>query len=143
MFLYKLILIILLNKTYAYITQEIETILLPTSNLTSAKEVREFYCIVFIAQCFKCYSRVIKSFFKLSSNLQISLTLKAFGKQIQLKLRKSDPIVSSTFKAWKRDATGELSQLNALTLCYYLHKDHISTAIINFCQEHEWVCETI
>ncbi|XP_067214568.1 A disintegrin and metalloproteinase with thrombospondin motifs 7-like isoform X2 [Linepithema humile] len=108
-FILKLVLIFLLNKTYAYITQDIERILLPTWNSTSAKE--------------------------------IPLTLKILGKQIQLNLRRNDQIVSSKFKLWKYDArsiTEKLSQLNASDPCYYLHKDHISTAAINFCQEHGW-----
>lgn len=46
-FIFKLMLIILLNETYAYkITQEVEIILLPALNLTT-KEVREFYCTAF------------------------------------------------------------------------------------------------
>ncbi|XP_067213566.1 A disintegrin and metalloproteinase with thrombospondin motifs adt-1-like isoform X2 [Linepithema humile] len=107
-FIYKLVLIILLNGTYAYITQEIETILLPALNLRSTEK--------------------------------ISLTLKVFGKQIQLNLRKNDQIVSK-FKVWKYDATDitkELSELNASDSCYFIHKDQISTAAINFCQEHGW-----
>ncbi|XP_012220601.2 A disintegrin and metalloproteinase with thrombospondin motifs adt-2-like [Linepithema humile] len=105
----KLLLIILLNETYAYITQDIETILLPALNPTSANE--------------------------------ISLTLKVFGIQIQLNLHKSDETVSSTFEVWKYEAksiTEELSQLNASNPCYYLHKDRISTAVMNFRQELEW-----
>ncbi|XP_012221050.2 A disintegrin and metalloproteinase with thrombospondin motifs adt-2-like isoform X1 [Linepithema humile] len=107
-FILQLVLIFLLNKTYAYSTQKIERILLPAWNPTSAEE--------------------------------ISLTLKVFGTQIQLNMHRNDQIVSSLFKEWKYDAkkiTG-LSQLNAPDLCYYFHKDHISTAVINFCQEHGW-----
>ncbi|XP_067213562.1 A disintegrin and metalloproteinase with thrombospondin motifs adt-2-like [Linepithema humile] len=108
-FILKLMLVILLNETYAYITQDVETILLPTLNSTSAEE--------------------------------ISLTLKVFGTQIQLNLHRSDQNVSSMFKKWKYDAkriTEELSLLDASDPCYYFHKDHISTAAINFCQEHGW-----
>ncbi|XP_067214569.1 A disintegrin and metalloproteinase with thrombospondin motifs adt-2-like isoform X2 [Linepithema humile] len=108
-FISKLMLIFLLNKTYAYITQDIERILLPAWNPTSAEK--------------------------------IPLTLKVFGTQIQLNLHSSDQIVSSTFKEWKYDAkriTEELFQSNASNPCYYFHKDHISTAAINFCQEHGW-----
>nr|XP_012234458.1 PREDICTED: uncharacterized protein LOC105679162 [Linepithema humile] len=70
---------------------------------------------------------------------KISLTLKAFGKQIQLNLRRNDKIVSSAFKAWKQNAKGiteELSQLNTSDFCYYFHDDHVNTAAINFCQGH-------
>ncbi|XP_067213551.1 A disintegrin and metalloproteinase with thrombospondin motifs adt-2-like isoform X2 [Linepithema humile] len=107
-FMFKLVLIFLLKETYAYITQDIERILLPAWNPTSEQE--------------------------------IPLILKIFGKQIQLNLQSNDQIVSSLFKTWKYDAkeiTG-LSQLNASDSCYYFHKDHISTATINFCQKHGW-----
>jgi len=50
-FILKLMLVILLNETYAYITQDIETILLPTLNSTSAEEVREFYCVALYTHC--------------------------------------------------------------------------------------------
>ncbi|XP_012221049.1 A disintegrin and metalloproteinase with thrombospondin motifs adt-2-like [Linepithema humile] len=107
-FTFKLMLIILLNKSYAYIIQDIQIILLPALNLKSTEKV--------------------------------PLTLKVFGKQIQLNLRKNDQIVS-TFEIWKHDVTGitkELSELNASDTCYYFHRDHISTAAINFCQKHGW-----
>ncbi|XP_012221169.1 A disintegrin and metalloproteinase with thrombospondin motifs adt-2-like isoform X2 [Linepithema humile] len=71
----------------------------------------------------------------------IQLTLKVFGTQIQLNLHRSNQTVSSTFEVWKYGAksiTEGLSQLNASNACYYLHKDHISTAIMNFCQEFGW-----
>ncbi|XP_067214567.1 A disintegrin and metalloproteinase with thrombospondin motifs adt-2-like isoform X2 [Linepithema humile] len=45
------------------------------------------------------------------------------------------------FKVWKHDAkniTEDLSQLYTSNPCYYVHKDQISTAAINFCQEHGW-----
>ncbi|XP_067213579.1 A disintegrin and metalloproteinase with thrombospondin motifs adt-2-like isoform X2 [Linepithema humile] len=105
----KFVLIILLNKAYATITQDIEKIYLPAWNPTSEQE--------------------------------IPLTLKVFGKHIQLNLRRNDQIVSSTFKVWKHDAKGiveDALQLNASDSCYYLHKDHISIAAINFCQKHGW-----
>nr|XP_012220600.1 PREDICTED: A disintegrin and metalloproteinase with thrombospondin motifs 18-like [Linepithema humile] len=107
-FILQLVLMFLLNKTYAYSTQKIEKILLPAWNPTSAEK--------------------------------ISLTLKVFGTQIQLNMHRNDQIVSSLFKEWKYDAKKitKLSQLNAPDLCYYFHKDHISTAVINFCQEHGW-----
>ncbi|XP_067204169.1 A disintegrin and metalloproteinase with thrombospondin motifs adt-2-like [Linepithema humile] len=105
----KLLIIFLLNKTFAYIEQDIEKILLPAWN-SSAKE--------------------------------IPLTLKIFGKVIQLNLRRNERIVSSKFEAWKRDAkniTEELiPQLYTSDSCYYFHKNHISTAAINFCQQHGW-----
>ncbi|XP_012220682.1 A disintegrin and metalloproteinase with thrombospondin motifs adt-2-like isoform X1 [Linepithema humile] len=102
----KLVLIFLLNETFAYIMQDIERILLPAWNPTSAEE--------------------------------IPLTLKIFGKQIQLNLRRN---VSCTCEVWKHDAkdiTEELPRLNASDPCYYLHKDRISTAAINFCQGRGW-----
>ncbi|XP_067204166.1 A disintegrin and metalloproteinase with thrombospondin motifs adt-2-like isoform X2 [Linepithema humile] len=106
----KLVLIFLLNKTYAYIEQNIERILLPSWNSTIAKE--------------------------------IPLTLKIFGKQIQLNLHRDDQIISSKSKVWKHDAksiTKELiPQLYASDPCYYFHEDHISTAAINFCQQYGW-----
>lgn len=58
---------------------------------------------------------------------------------IQLSLRRNDKIVSSDFQVWKHNARGvteELSQLNALDPCYYLHEDHIGSAAISFCQGH-------
>jgi len=64
--------------------------------------------------------------------------LKVFGKLIQLNLRKNDQIVSSTFKIWKYNAKGiteKLSQLKASDSCFYQHEDHVSSAVINFCQE--------
>nr|XP_012229981.1 PREDICTED: A disintegrin and metalloproteinase with thrombospondin motifs 7-like isoform X1 [Linepithema humile] len=108
-FTFKLVLIILLIETCANITQDVERILLPEWNSTSVEE--------------------------------IPLTLKVFGKEIQLKLRRNEQIVSSMFKVWKHDTIGiteKLSQINASDPCYYLHKNHISTAAINFCQEHGW-----
>ncbi|XP_012215224.2 A disintegrin and metalloproteinase with thrombospondin motifs adt-2-like [Linepithema humile] len=105
----KVILIILLNKTYAYITKDSEIILLPARNLTSAKK--------------------------------IPLTLNVFGKQIQLNLRRNDQIAPAS-KVWKHNVkkygniTEKLSQLNAPGSCYYFHEDHISIAVINFCQKH-------
>ncbi|XP_067213060.1 A disintegrin and metalloproteinase with thrombospondin motifs adt-2-like isoform X2 [Linepithema humile] len=108
-FMLKLVLIFLLNETQAYITQDIERILLPALNTTEIEE--------------------------------IPLTLKIFGKQIKLNLRRNDKNVSSTYKVWKHDAkdiTKELSELHASDPCYYFHKDRISTAAINVCQEYGW-----
>ncbi|XP_067208404.1 A disintegrin and metalloproteinase with thrombospondin motifs 2-like isoform X2 [Linepithema humile] len=104
--LLEFILIIILNKTNAYITQDSEIILLPSWNPTGEEEIQ--------------------------------LTLKAFGKLVQLKLRKNDQIVSPTFEEWKYNANGvtEMSQLKALDFCFYLHKDHIGSAAINFCQDN-------
>nr|XP_012220560.1 PREDICTED: A disintegrin and metalloproteinase with thrombospondin motifs 2-like [Linepithema humile] len=107
-FMLKLVIIILLNKSYAYITQNIETILLPALNLKSTENT--------------------------------PLTLKVFGKQIQLNLCRNVQIVS-TFKTWKHDATDitkELSELNASDPCYYFHEDNISISAINFRQESGW-----
>ncbi|XP_067213380.1 A disintegrin and metalloproteinase with thrombospondin motifs 1-like isoform X2 [Linepithema humile] len=101
------LMLLLLNETHGYITQDIERILLPTLNTIDVKE--------------------------------ISLILKVFRKRIQLNLRRNNQIVSM-FKVWTHDAKGiteDLSQSYASDLCYYLHKDHISTAVINF-HEHGW-----
>lgn len=80
-------------------------------------------------------------FYLLSFNFQIPLTLKVFGKQIQLNLHKNNQIVP-TFKLWEHDATDitkELSELNASDPCYYFHKDNISISALNFRQESGWV----
>nr|XP_012224547.1 PREDICTED: disintegrin and metalloproteinase domain-containing protein 28-like [Linepithema humile] len=100
------ILIIMLNKTNAYITQDSEIILLPVWNPTDAEE--------------------------------IPLTLKVFGKLIQLNLRKNDKIVSPTFEEWKYNTKSikKMSQLKALDSCFYIHEDHVSSAAINFCHEN-------
>ncbi|XP_012224544.2 A disintegrin and metalloproteinase with thrombospondin motifs adt-2-like isoform X1 [Linepithema humile] len=100
------ILIIILNKTNAYITQDSEIILLPAWNPTDAEE--------------------------------IPLTLKVFGKLIQLNLRKNDKFVSSMFEKWKYNAKSitKISQLKALDSCFYIHEDHVSSAAINFCHEN-------
>nr|XP_012218082.1 PREDICTED: uncharacterized protein LOC105669606 isoform X1 [Linepithema humile] len=106
-FLLTLVFIILLNKTNAYIRQDTETVLLPASNPTGAKE--------------------------------IPLTLKVFGQLIQLNLRRNDRIVPPQFKVWKNNGksdTEKLLQLNISDSCYYYHKDHISSAAINFCHEY-------
>ncbi|XP_012230166.2 A disintegrin and metalloproteinase with thrombospondin motifs adt-2-like isoform X1 [Linepithema humile] len=105
--LLKLVLIILTNKTHAYITQDCEIILLPAWNPTGAKE--------------------------------IPLTLKVFGKFMQLNLRRNDQVVSSAFEVWRNNAKGvaeKLSKLKSSNTCFYLHEDHVSSAVINFCQEH-------
>nr|XP_012230667.1 PREDICTED: uncharacterized protein LOC105676986 [Linepithema humile] len=103
-FILKLVLITLLNETYAYITQDTETILLPAWNPTGAKE--------------------------------ISLTLKVFGQLIQLNLHKNDRIVLSEYEVWKYHLKDKLSQLKASDSCLYIHRDHVSSAIINFCDEY-------
>ncbi|XP_067212643.1 A disintegrin and metalloproteinase with thrombospondin motifs 7-like isoform X1 [Linepithema humile] len=103
------VLIILLNEANAYITQDTEIILLPASNPTGAEE--------------------------------IPLTLKVFGELIHLNLRQNDRIVSSEFEVWNNNAksvTAKLLQLNVSDPCYYYHKDHISSAAINFCHEYGW-----
>ncbi|XP_067208708.1 A disintegrin and metalloproteinase with thrombospondin motifs 2-like [Linepithema humile] len=101
----KLVLITLLNVTYAYITQDSEIILLPAWNPTGMKK--------------------------------IPLTLKVFGKLIELNLRRNDRTVLSAFEVWKYNAKGvteNLSQLKASNSCFYLHEDHVSFAAINFCR---------
>ncbi|XP_012227150.1 A disintegrin and metalloproteinase with thrombospondin motifs 7-like [Linepithema humile] len=106
-FILKLVLIILLNKTYTYIIQDTETILLPACYPTTAKK--------------------------------IPLTLKLFGQLIQLNLHRNDRIVSAEYEIWKyhiKGATANLSQLQASDPCLYIHKDNVSSAIINFCDEH-------
>ncbi|XP_067212976.1 A disintegrin and metalloproteinase with thrombospondin motifs adt-2-like [Linepithema humile] len=74
---------------------------------------------------------------------EIPLTLKVFGKQIKLNLRRNDKNVSSNckYKIWKHDAkdiTIGLSELHASDPCYYFHKTRISTAAINVCQKYGW-----
>ncbi|XP_067214583.1 A disintegrin and metalloproteinase with thrombospondin motifs adt-2-like isoform X3 [Linepithema humile] len=72
---------------------------------------------------------------------ELPLTLKVFGKQIKLNLRRNDKNVSSTYKVWKHDAkdiTIGLSELHASDPCYYFHKNRISTAAINVCQKYGW-----
>nr|XP_012214602.1 PREDICTED: A disintegrin and metalloproteinase with thrombospondin motifs 12-like [Linepithema humile] len=105
--LLKLVLIILINLTYAYITQDSEIILLPAWNSAGAKK--------------------------------IPLTLKVFGKFIQLNLRRNDQVASSAFDVWGNNARGvaqKLWKLKAPDICFYLHEDQFSFAAINFCQEH-------
>ncbi|XP_067208711.1 A disintegrin and metalloproteinase with thrombospondin motifs 7-like [Linepithema humile] len=104
----KLVLIILLNVTYASITQDSEILLLPALNPTGMNE--------------------------------IPLTLKVFGKLIQLNLRRNDQTELSAFDVWKYNAKGiavNFSQSKASNSCFYLREDHISFAVINFCHENE------
>ncbi|XP_067210762.1 zinc metalloproteinase/disintegrin-like [Linepithema humile] len=71
--------------------------------------------------------------------IKIPITLKVFGRLIQLNLRRSDRIVSPAFKEWKYNAKGvteKLFKLNVSSHCFYYHEDHISSAVINFCHEH-------
>ncbi|XP_012230637.1 A disintegrin and metalloproteinase with thrombospondin motifs 7-like [Linepithema humile] len=103
-FILKLVLIILLNETYAYITQNTETTLLPAWYPTDAKK--------------------------------IPLSLKVFGQLIQLNLHRNDRIVSPEYEVLKYHIKDKLSQLKASDPCLYIHKDHVSSAIINFCNEH-------
>ncbi|XP_011647364.1 A disintegrin and metalloproteinase with thrombospondin motifs adt-2 [Pogonomyrmex barbatus] len=103
----RLTLIILLDQVYARNIQDTEIILLPVWYPKGAQE--------------------------------IPLTFKVFGQLIQLNLRRNDNIVSPQFQVWKHNIKGikeELSQLSAPDLCYYLHKNHIGSAAISFCQEH-------
>ncbi|XP_012214601.1 A disintegrin and metalloproteinase with thrombospondin motifs adt-2-like isoform X2 [Linepithema humile] len=105
--LLKLVLIILINLTHAYITQDSEIILLPAWNPVKAKK--------------------------------IPLTLKVFGKFIQLNLRRNDQVASSAFDVWGNNARGvaeKLWKLKAPNICFYLHENQFSFAAINFCQEH-------
>ena len=93
------------------------------------------------------YSRIIKPFFNiLLFNLQISLTLKVFGKLMQLNLRRNDLVESPVFEVWKnykKSVAEKLSELKASDLCLYCHEDHISSVVINFCQEHGLVSSII
>ncbi|XP_067213581.1 A disintegrin and metalloproteinase with thrombospondin motifs adt-2-like isoform X2 [Linepithema humile] len=71
----------------------------------------------------------------------IPLTLKVFGTQIQLNLRRNDQIVSPLFNVWKHDAKGitkKLSQSNASSPCYYFHEDNITISAIKFRQKSGW-----
>nr|XP_012216561.1 PREDICTED: A disintegrin and metalloproteinase with thrombospondin motifs 7-like [Linepithema humile] len=104
LFILKFVLIILLNVTYASITQDSEILLLPALNSTDLNE--------------------------------IPLTLKVFGKLIQLNLRRNDQTVLSAFEVWKYNAKGvteKLSQYKASNSCFYFHEDHDSFAAVNFC----------
>nr|XP_012222648.1 PREDICTED: A disintegrin and metalloproteinase with thrombospondin motifs 12-like isoform X1 [Linepithema humile] len=103
-FILKLVIIILINKTNAYVTQEI--MLLPAWNPAEAKE--------------------------------IPLTLKVFGKLIQLNLRRNDQIASPVFAVWKynaKDVTEKLLELKASNPCFYFHEDRVNSTTLNFCQE--------
>nr|XP_012214457.1 PREDICTED: A disintegrin and metalloproteinase with thrombospondin motifs 19-like isoform X2 [Linepithema humile] len=107
LFMLKLTLVIFLNEAYAYAMQYTEITLLPAWNPSGATKV--------------------------------PLTLKVFGKLIQLNLRRNDKIVASEFEIWKHNTKGvteKLSQLNTPDPCYYLHKDQISSAAINFCHKN-------
>ena len=134
-FILNLILIIILNISYAYITQDSEIVLLPVWNPSGAKEVRTFYCtVLFVA------------ILLIVTNLQISLTLKVFGKVMQLNLRRNNQIILPMFEIWEndtKDVTEKLSTLEASKVCFYLHKDHVSSAAINFCQKHGCVSSFI
>lgn len=141
-----MILIILFNKTHAYITQNTETILMPAWYPTDAKEVRVFYCTaLFIGQCEK-YDLKITKFL---SNcylyiLQMSLTLKTFGKLIRFNLRRNDQIASlAERKHNEKDVVEKLLKLKASDPCIYLYEDQISYAAINFCDEYGLVSSII
>ncbi|XP_012216368.1 A disintegrin and metalloproteinase with thrombospondin motifs adt-2-like isoform X2 [Linepithema humile] len=106
----KLVLIFLLNKTHAYIEQDIERILLPALNSTSAKEI----------------PLTLKIFEK-----QIQLNLRRNDQIVSSKFK--------VWKHDAKSITEELiPQLYASDPCHYFHNDHISTAAINFCQEYGW-----
>ncbi|XP_011860405.1 PREDICTED: A disintegrin and metalloproteinase with thrombospondin motifs 2 [Vollenhovia emeryi] len=103
----RLMFIILLNQVYSRNVRDTEVILLPVWDSKGA--------------------------------LEIPLTFEAFGQLIQLNLRRNDNIVSPQFQVWKHNAKGiteELSQLSAPDPCHYLHKNHVGSAAISFCQEH-------
>nr|XP_012214597.1 PREDICTED: uncharacterized protein LOC105667393 [Linepithema humile] len=106
-FLLKLILIVLTSQTYEYVTQDSEIILLPAWEPTGA--------------------------------IEIPLTLKVFGKFIQLNLHRNDEVVSSALKVeenYAKDVAEKLWKLKASDICIYFHEGHVSSAAINFCQEH-------
>ncbi|XP_012216430.2 A disintegrin and metalloproteinase with thrombospondin motifs adt-2-like [Linepithema humile] len=106
----KLVLIFLLNETYAYIEQDIEKVLLPSWNSTIAKE---------IPLTLKIFGKQVQS--NLRKNDQIvSSKFKAWTRDAKSITEKFIP------------------QLYASDPCHYFHKDHINTAAINFCQEHGW-----
>ncbi|XP_067208706.1 A disintegrin and metalloproteinase with thrombospondin motifs 7-like [Linepithema humile] len=68
---------------------------------------------------------------------EIPLTLKVFGKLIQLNLRRDDQTVLPASNVWKYNAKSiaeNFLQSKASISCFYLHEDHVSFAAINFCQ---------
>ena len=100
-------------------------------------------CSLIIAKCAKCYWTNVKNYevFYLSFNLQIPLTLKAFGQSIQLNLHRTNYIVPA-FDVWKYNTISVIekwSQSETLHCCFYVHENDISFAVINFCPEHGWV----
>nr|XP_012234883.1 PREDICTED: uncharacterized protein LOC105679427 [Linepithema humile] len=82
-------------------------------------------------------NRIQAIFHHSSLGVSIPLTLKVFGKLIQLNLRRDDQMVLYAFEVWKynaNDVAENFAQLKASNSCFYLHEDHVSFAAINFCQ---------
>ncbi|XP_067212862.1 uncharacterized protein [Linepithema humile] len=102
----KLLLIILLNESYAYFTQDTEIILLPPSYPAGAKEI----------------PLTLKAFGQL---IQLNL------RRNDLIVSPTFPIWKYNAKITKK-----WLQLNVSNPCYYYHEDDISSATINFCGEH-------
>nr|XP_012233686.1 PREDICTED: uncharacterized protein LOC105678717 [Linepithema humile] len=102
----KLVIIILLNETYAHISQNTEIILLPASNPTGAKK---------IPIALKVFGRLIQ----LNLRRNDRIVSPAFG----------------IWKYNANRVTEKLLELNLSNPCYYYHEDHISYAAINFCHE--------
>jgi hypothetical protein len=76
----ELVLIILLNKTYAYITQDSEIILLPAWNPTDAKEVRSFYCLFYLLIYPKHHLRIVNYSFLIVFQFTDTITSESFRK---------------------------------------------------------------
>nr|XP_012230171.1 PREDICTED: A disintegrin and metalloproteinase with thrombospondin motifs 2-like isoform X2 [Linepithema humile] len=106
-FILNFVLIILLNETYAYVTQDIEIILLPSWNSTGVKEI----------------PLTLKVFGQL-----IQLNLRRNDRIVSP--------VFQVWKYNSKNVTEMLSQINALDTCFYFHEDHVNSAAINFCQEY-------
>nr|XP_012219534.1 PREDICTED: uncharacterized protein LOC105670551 [Linepithema humile] len=99
----KLLLIILLNESYACFTQDTEIILLPASNSTNVKEI----------------PLTLKAFGQL---IQLNL------RRNDLFVSPTFPVWKYNAKITKK-----LLQLNVSNFCYYYHEDDVSSATINFC----------
>ncbi|XP_018405616.1 PREDICTED: A disintegrin and metalloproteinase with thrombospondin motifs 2 [Cyphomyrmex costatus] len=107
-FIFRLMLIILLNQVYARnIPKDTEVILLPVWNSKGASE---------IPLTFKVFGQLIQLNLRRNDNI--------VSPQFQV------------WKHNAKSITEELSQLNAPDPCYYLHKNHEGSAAISFCQEH-------
>lgn len=98
LFILKLILIILLNKTSAYITQNnIETIILPTWNSTDRKEVRVFY-----------YTALFNLLFNDQASVEII-------KSLLIVIQFSDTIHFESF--WKTDSVKSTQERPGCIVC--------------------------